>query len=230
MVRFRLNDRLSRSVREVGSIVLGVLIALAIGEVADTLRHRHNAAKLMAAVRNEMGATGVILEERMMSGRCIIRRLDQIKAALAEERVQRHARRIKTIGTPKVRPLVNVAWTTLVGNGEILYVDPNDADVAKHYFITADKYLDYQSQEQISWAKLRVLENRPDLISSDLMAELETSIEEARANAIIVNIMARQMWRNQHILGVATDYDYFDDMRREQMITKAKANPLCRSL
>ncbi|RZI61370.1 MAG: hypothetical protein EOP94_00720 [Zymomonas sp.] len=216
--------------REVGSIVLGVLIALAIGEVADTMRHRHNVAKLMVTVRNEMGATRVVLEERMMSGRCIIRRHDQIKAALAEERVRRQARRVQTIGLPKVRPLANVAWATLVGNEELLYINLNDADIAKHYFITADKYLDYQSQEQITWANLRVLESRPDLVSGDLMAELETSIEEAHANAFIINIMAHQMWKNQHLLGMRTDYTYFDDMGREQMIAKAKANPLCRSL
>ena len=171
MARLILGERARKSLRDIGSIVLGVRDALAIGEVADNVRHRVNARRAMTAVRAEMGVAGVMLEERMMKGRCIVRRLDALRGALATARQAGRLARLGEIGRPNHRSLTNVAWTTLVGN-ELLYAPREDVEIATRYFAVVNVYLENQTQEQQLWARLRVLEDRPDSVGDDLMAEL----------------------------------------------------------
>jgi hypothetical protein len=59
VARRYLNDRARKFLREVTSIVLGVLIALAIGEVAEAVRWRVRVGNSMAAIRQEMTVIGL---------------------------------------------------------------------------------------------------------------------------------------------------------------------------
>ncbi len=213
--------------REVASIVLGVLIALAIGEVADGLRHRVNARAALAAIRTELGQNGLNLEERMMKGRCYTRRLEALRAELAAARRTGTLRPIGEIGRPNIRPYHQAGWNTLLGSGELNYLPRRQVDDISTYFSIVETYSDLQHEEQLAWAKLRVLENRVGPVDGDLMAELETTIEEARHLAQMLNVSARQTWLRQQHLGVATDRNI---VSAEEARTLARASIVCQPL
>ncbi|WP_230770043.1 hypothetical protein [Sphingomonas sp. Leaf4] len=213
--------------REIGSIVLGVLIALAIGEVADGLRHRVNARATLAVIRTDLGRNGVSLEERMMKGRCYLRRLDELRAELAAARRTGRLRPIGAIGQPNIRPFYQPGWNTLLGSGELNYLPRRQIDGITSYFSMVETYDEMQREEQSAWARLRVLENRTGPVEGDLMAELETTIEETRNRSEILNVTARQMWIFQHYLGVATDRSFFDNGTTAAM---ARASVVCQPL
>lgn len=229
MKRRHLTERARRFLREVGSIVLGVLIALAIGEAADSVRHRVNASRALAAIREEYGVNGVYIEERMLKGRCIAKRLEAVRTALATARATGRLQPIVTVGAPNIRPLTTAAWQTFLGSGDTLYASPQTIGAGRLYEVMADRYRDMQDREQEAWARLRVLEGRTGPVDGDLMVELEITIEEARYNARLINVLARQLRRGQQDLGVSTNYASID-RPFPVLVNEARSNPMCRPL
>jgi len=229
MAKRYLTERTRKFLRKIGSIVLGVLIALAIGEVADTLRHRASADRAMAAVRREAGINGLYVEERMIKGRCIARRLEAIRNELAAARSSGKMRRLTVIGRPNIRPLTDVAWTALAGSDDLFYAPPREVLHWRVYSEQLESYMRLQEQEQLGWARLRVLENRAGGIDGDLMAELETTVEELRDYADTLNIMARQQWMTGRMLHVTTDYTTFHTPL-QTLVAEAHTSPICQAI
>src|SRR5215208_4553011 len=65
---------------EVGVIVLGVLLALAAQQTAETVNERREAAETRATLTNEIKETLALLELRRLAQPCIDRRLKEVRA------------------------------------------------------------------------------------------------------------------------------------------------------
>lgn len=65
---------------EVGVIVLGVLIALAAQQTAETVNERREAAETRMTLTNEIEETLAVLELRRLAQPCIDRRLKEVRA------------------------------------------------------------------------------------------------------------------------------------------------------
>lgn len=84
MVRFQLSERTRKFAREVGSIVLGVLIALGFGSIATGLGWRSEVADARGRLRFELGHNRQLAIWAAEEVPCVQRRLDTLAAALNE--------------------------------------------------------------------------------------------------------------------------------------------------
>src|SRR4051812_36531554 len=69
--------------KEVGTIVLGVCIALAAEQTVETLHNRSRAAEARASVRAEIARNLSVIDEREKSDSCVEKRLNEVEDLVA---------------------------------------------------------------------------------------------------------------------------------------------------
>jgi hypothetical protein len=222
--RFRLNERQSKFVREVGSVVLGVLIALGIGEIADWGRWQWRIAVGTEAMRAELAGNRFNVAERRVYQPCVVERLAQIGSILGEARRTHRLPNVGAIGNPGKRPIETSALDTATGEGVLLHMRRERArEYTANYRMSA--YYDQEAELEIApWATLTLLEGAPGPVDSDLLATLLDAWSQAKARARWVALIAEQSDEGLKADGIAIEgllpgstYEAFDARTRKRM-------------
>ena len=100
MRRFSLGERQRKFAREVGSVVLGVLIALGLGEIATGIRWRFDAAEARSAMLTDFERDAGVMHERTLARRCIERRLGDVDRLIRQARQSGELPLVGIIGRP----------------------------------------------------------------------------------------------------------------------------------
>ena len=188
-----LTEKQLKFVREVGSVVLGVLIALGIGEIAEAVRWKIRVDNSMKAVRIEMAGNRFNLAERVAFQPCLERRLEAIGAILAEARRTGILPRIETAGTTAYRMIDTSAFEVAWSEGVPLHMDRGQArQVALLYDMSTGLYGELVEKEQESWRTLQLLEGPGGPIGGDLVTLLLQAWINAKSQGRLIGIMARQ--------------------------------------
>lgn len=182
----------SKFIREVGSVVLGVLIALGIGEVAELVRWQVRVAYSKAAIHAELARVAGVLDERAMIQPCLDRRLEELGRLVRAARENNRLPAVGEIGRPPSRPVGTAAWDDAAGSGTLLHFDAGTrAGLSINYPIIAD-YTGLLREERDLWAALSVLENAPGRVSDDMITEVSLTIARLRASSRLNGLVARQ--------------------------------------
>lgn len=222
--RRRLTERQSKFLREVGSVVLGVLIALGIGEVADWGRWQWRVAAGTEAMRAELAGNRFNFAERRVYQPCVTQRLAEIGGILAEARRTHRLPQIVGIGSPGRRPTESSALDTATGEGVLLHMPRENArKYTANYRMGA--YYDQETQAEFTpWATLALLDGAPGPIDSDLLATLLDAWAQAKDHAIWVGLVAEQSDETLKADGIAIEglppgatYESFDGRTRKRI-------------
>lgn len=190
--------------REVGSIVLGVLIALAIGELADTARWKWRVNNNLRAIGVELGGARVNLMQRSATQPCMERRIAQIGIILRQARQTHRLPVVDAIGYPPSQLVVDSAFQVAQSDGVLLHMDLKRARrLAATYTLVTTAYLSLTEQEHQSWRTLRLVENAPGDIDSDLLASLLQAWSDAQELVHVIGTVAKQGDRRLREDGIA---------------------------
>lgn len=222
-------QRRARFVREVGSVVLGVLIALGIGEIADALRWQVRVRSSLDAMQIEMAGNRFNLVERRTYQDCLERRLSEIDRILKDARRSGSLPDIKNLGRPGMRHSESAAFEVAKSEGVPLHMDRAKArDWASAY----EGYRTYEQltgEEQQSWRTLRLLEDNPGPISSDLLTALMVAWANASAQANWIRIVSQQQDGRLRDLGVNIEFDSSMPNVRS-IVEKSRDRPICKPM
>ncbi|HEY2753572.1 hypothetical protein [Phenylobacterium sp.] len=105
--------------KEIGTIVIGVLIALGAEQVAVSLRDRHAAAEARAAVYTEIRLNLSYMQGRMATQACIERQLDEIGALLVKAGEGPLTARPSWIGQPSSWLIAAQRWQAATGSRRV---------------------------------------------------------------------------------------------------------------
>jgi len=173
--------------------VLGVLIALGIGEIAEAVRWKIRVGNSMKAVRTEMAGNRWNLAERVAFQPCLERRLAAIGAILAEARRTGVLPRIETAGTTAYRMIDTSAFEVAQSEGVPLHMDRGEArQVALLYDMSTGLYGELAEKEQESWRTLQLLEGPGGPIGGDLVTVLLQAWINAKTQGELIGVMALQ--------------------------------------
>jgi hypothetical protein len=153
---------------EIGTIVVGILIALSLEQLVDTLRERHAIAEAREAVRGELVANLAGMRRRERAQACLNRRLDELGKVLEAAKVRKSYATPKWVGRPNISQTVSQRWDAASQSGRAsLFPNGEQADYAAFYYNT-HVYEEMQTREQETWAALRGMEGTGAWTSSDL--------------------------------------------------------------
>ncbi len=232
MVKFDLSERHQKFVREVGSVVLGVLIALALGEVATAIRWRIVAADARSAMLTDFVRDAGVMHERQLAKACIERRLGDVDALLRQARQSGVLPQVGTIGRPPTRPLVTAAWEMGVSSGVLPYLSRSDASgFATNFAVIDEMEGDFKAQSAL-WARLSAMENTPGPVSQDFLVELMFITAELRKGSAYMDMVAGQIVDSARSQG---ELDYWLILDREggsvaDVVAWLRSRPICKPL
>ena len=145
--------------KEVGIIVLGVLIALGAEQLALMLHEQRASIDARKSVRSEIGANLHLLMGRVDIQPCIDRRLSEIGALLSRSGDGALKPQPTWISRPTFWSLPLGNWQAATSAGRAALLSHDDQIKLGSYFAAFDFLVREQEREQIAWAHLRALES-----------------------------------------------------------------------
>lgn len=187
---------------EIGTIVIGILIALGLEQSIEALHERHLAQEASKAIHAEMQEDLRRIAAHRALQPCNDRRLNEIAALLKDWKNGTPPPAGLVIGDPGDLPLVDQRWQANLNSGRFSQQsDALQSEQAGFYTRLAilNTTLD---REHATWAQLRALELGPDLLSADMRPALVAALQSARTHARDLAFIGRlQEEEFKHIIG-----------------------------
>lgn len=217
---------------EVGVIVLGVLIALAIGVIADMVRWRVRAGDFRQSIMGEIAINAGVQEERALVQPCIDRRLDQIDRLLRLARRSGRLPDIGEIGRPPIRPLTFDSWELASASEALLYFDQEEVKIFSLRYGQMASSDEQVHAEQETWSTLRAIEHAPGPISDNLLSEVTLVASRLRFQSYLNGIRGEQGVAFAKGIGVTPRYvSLFDkDEPRSKLLEAVRERSICKPL
>lgn len=166
--------------KEVGIIVVGVLIALGAQQTVETVHDRDVAAEARENVRAEAAMDLGFIQDRVAAQHCIERRLSELSSILDNAGEGPLRPRPTWISLPPTIPFFTGRWQAATASGRnSLFPAKEQEQFGQVYQIFA-RYNDYQPREQEVWADLRALETWQGPLGPDARLAFAKALQQAK--------------------------------------------------
>lgn len=193
LMRWTPSERQRKFGRDVGSVVLGVLIALGIGEIAEAIRWQVRASVARDAIEAELARDAGVMAERVLVQPCADRRLDQLKILVNAARQSGELPLVGPIGRTTSRPIEQAAWTLTSGSETLLHIrNPPRQSLALLHSQMAG-YYDRVREERQMWATLKLMEDSKGAIGDDMLVEVAGTLNRLSELAETNGLVAEQI-------------------------------------
>lgn len=200
-----LNDqRLRTWAREIVVIVIGVLIALWIGNVAQDLDWAKKRREARASLERELAVVDYASAERIHLARCVGRRLDQIDAILQGAARSGRLPPVSGVRGPPIRPWPSTTWDTVVASQTASHFELQELDsLAKAYQKVAGlrPWLD---DERNAWTTFTLIDGPGGPIDAETRLALRQALARARLHAGLLPAAAGQIRHDISAAGIRT--------------------------
>lgn len=164
---------------EVGIIVFGVLIALAFGQLAQSLHDRIVADQAREAIRAEVRENLWWLELREKYEPCIDRMLIDLDTDLTRARSGQPTPPITNVDFPVHSKITSLRWNANAQAGRASLFSEEELRVLGNMYFTTEEYRDSQEQEGTVWARIGFVEGLKHFTPIDIH-DLSVFLAEAR--------------------------------------------------
>jgi hypothetical protein len=178
---------------EIGTIVVGILIALSLEQMVEALHERGLAREAREAIDAEMQANVDRIAYRQRQQPCIDRRLKEITGLLADWGRGKAPPPGLVIGDPGDVPMVQQRWQANLNSGRFSRQPATDQDKQAAFYTQLAILQEMESREHYIWSELRTLELGPTVLTADLHASLVSALQAARTNASDIRQLGQDM-------------------------------------
>jgi hypothetical protein len=160
---------------ELGTIVSGILIALALEQGVEWLREYHRASEARENIREEIAHNLGEMKARAMTEPCISKRLDEVTDLIARAGQPGPI----WIGHPLLWLLRDSQFGTAAQAGHVSLFDSDEQASYAGIYAGFALYNQAETVEQKAWADLRTLEQHPAM-SAVTDWQLRSAVQQAR--------------------------------------------------
>jgi len=169
--------------KEVGIIVLGVLIALGAEQSVAALRERHVADEARRNVLAEVQFNLGFIRDRVRNEPCIDRRIDELAALLSSARDGALDPAPTWIGRPSIDPVLSERWQSATASGRSSLFDPVEQGNFDVLYSLLARVNAHETHEQVAWTQLRTLETWAGPLGPAARLASAQALQEARYEA-----------------------------------------------
>ena len=186
---------------ELGTIVAGILIALALEQSVEALHERGLAREATEAINVEMQENIDRIAFRQSQQSCTDRRLSEIAGLLTDLGRGKAPPKGIAVGQPNDIPLVAQRWQANLNSGRYSRQSASDqSEQAAFYTRLATLHM-MEDREHDVWSSLAVLELGPGILQADLRPTLVSTLQSARALSSDVRQLGQEMLRTARRAG-----------------------------
>lgn len=180
MFRFSLGERTRKWLREVGSIVLGVLIALGLGAIASEIGWWWEVRGAREAMSGELGELIGQAEERVNIDGCIERRLDELASIVRDAEIAGKLPPIGQISTPPYRSWPVGVWQSTLAAQSAAHLDRELLDNYSTAYDFVARLSAMHDREFDAWTRLHMLVGPGRALTAEEARELRQALSQAR--------------------------------------------------
>lgn len=165
---------------EVGVIVVGVIIALALEQAVEWSHWQEKVEAGRREIHSEMAGDSTFYRFRMATEQCVVRRLNQL-AEITEARAA--GQRVLPVRLAGIHLgfLVNSdTWQAERADQTLTHLPRAELDDLGQFYATADVMKGWVEREEEAWATLRTLEGDPNRLGQGDMAAIRNALQQAR--------------------------------------------------
>lgn len=187
---------------EVGIIVLGVLIALGLNQLAEGIHWSNSVDQAHAEIREETGAANRFFAFRAAAEPCIGRRLASMSQLIENAAEHKQVGRIGSIGPDIGNGISDSTWQAQRASQTLTHFDQSELNLLGFYYHQLDSVADAVFREDAAWSDLRVLEGDPSRLAAEDIAGLRRSLQHARFENYLIGIISREELRRARQLNL----------------------------
>ena len=165
---------------EVGIIVLGVLIALAAGQVVEIVHDRQLAEDARTNVRAEAAQNVAFVRDRLSTQTCIDRRIAELQDLLSKSGEGPLVVQPTWVSRPPIWPIFFGRWQAATASGRNSLFSPDEQGNFSMLYRVFAQYDTDQAREQVVWAQLRSLEWWRGPLGPQARLEFAQALQQAR--------------------------------------------------
>jgi hypothetical protein len=186
---------------EVGIIVLGVLIALGLGQVAQAWNDRSNTRDARDAIRAEIASDLGQLSLRVATEGCITKRLTEIAGYLDAASSGKAADPVTWLGKPQQWNMDTFRWDAASQSGRVSLFPVGEQSAFSNIYGSLKAIEAAQADEQRWWAQLRSLEGQRH-VSANMVDTLRLAASQARYDDYQVRLFYGQALDDARAMGI----------------------------
>ena len=164
---------------EVGIIVFGVLIALGVEQMVQTIHDRRVAHESRDAIKVELGEVTGDLSLRVRTEPCIARRLGEIDMFVSAAAAGKAVKPLLWIGRPQIHTIETAAWNSASQAGRTVLFTAEEQNLYANSYALLNNVGDAEAREQDIWGQLRGLE-RQTSVSPTAVFAIRSLVSQAR--------------------------------------------------
>jgi hypothetical protein len=162
---------------EIGTIVLGILIALGLEQAVVAIRDGRSAAEADANIRAEIAQGLGTAQARLTTEPCMARRLDEIAKILAQP-LGTDLPRPLWVGRPQTWGFFDGQWQAATASGRASLLQQDKLAAYTNIYAHLRGVYGNEHDELVAWAQLRGLERLRSLDAASLAA-MTTALQQA---------------------------------------------------
>jgi hypothetical protein len=218
--------------KEVGIIVIAILLALGAEQVVEAVHWKHQAEIGREAVDLELSHAAGVFEERQMVQPCLDRRLKEIDGLLRTARQTGRLPSIAEIGRPPSRPIETAGWSAAVSGGVLQHFAQAERNLLSILAAQIAGYDQDAAEEQRAWATLKMVERAPGSISDGMLSEASATVARLQFQTYLNGVVAQQMLGQIKAMKISVSYySIFDrEGTRAQLRENSAKRPICQAL
>ena len=139
---------------ELGIIVLGVLIALGFGQLAQSLHDRSSASEARNAVRAEVRENLWWIERREAHERCVEQTLSEVDDVLTRARKGQPTPIIVAVDLPSHSKITSLRWDANSQAGRASLFSGDEQRLLANVYYSTEEFWSSQAEEEAIWAKM----------------------------------------------------------------------------
>lgn len=174
--------------KEVGIIVIGVVIALGAGELVDDWNWHREVEIVKDSLDDELSDTVFAARERMKIADCQRQTLDRLDE-IADE--SRGTLVIRNAPVRRIRLWGSAAWDAAVASGAIAHMDHDDRNTYANLFSFVRLFRELNLRQEELWASIDAY-RRPRALTESSRDRFVETVSELRALTGTMNLAARQ--------------------------------------
>jgi hypothetical protein len=164
---------------ELGTIVVGILIALGLEQMVEGLHDRSRVAQARENIRSEIAANIGIFVTRDGTESCVSRRLDEVDGLIHASTAGSLPPGPIWIGHPFLSARADNQYMSATQSGAVALMPSQEQSSYALIYVEFDQYHQAALNEQSAWADLRTLANHP--VSSPVLDwQLRSAMQKAR--------------------------------------------------
>ena len=200
--------------KDVAIVVIGVLLALWAGDVADGLRWGHAVKLAEESLHREIAFDDAYFQDRLTVGPCIDRRIAQAAALVEDAARNGSVGRVEVDFSGPGRRIESSEWETERASQTLTHFPRERLARLGTYYAQLQGFQTWSYQEDSAWTGLAVLAGGPKRLGSMDVALLRRDIATARHLEWLAVLNARRQLDLSRSVGVNPGPSRTDYVRR----------------